>query len=88
MTTMHRLRLARGQSLRQLARAIGGISHETVRRIEQGRTDVAERTRYAVEQHFGLPLETLTAPVNTNAAAHKGDGAGGPTTTATTPRAS
>ena len=66
MTTMHRLRLARGQSLRQLARDIGGISHETVRRVELGRTSVDERTRYAIEQHFGLPLATLTAPLNTN----------------------
>lgn len=92
MTTMHRLRLARGQSLRQLAAAIGSLSYETVRRVELGRTNVGARTRYAIEQHFGLPLETLaaplTAPGSMNAATPEGSGAEVPDPPVTKPEAS
>jgi transcriptional regulator with XRE-family HTH domain len=43
MTTMERLRYARGQSLREMARDLG-VSHETVRQVEKGRTRLQPRT--------------------------------------------
>ena len=68
MTTAIRpLRLARGQSLRQLAADVG-VSYETIRRIEHGRTGVHPSTRVALERTFGLPFEVLTAPINANGA--------------------
>ena len=66
-TAIYSLRLARGQSLRQLSADVG-ISYEAIRRIEGGRTNVRPSTRVALERVFGLPFEVLIAPVNTNSA--------------------
>jgi transcriptional regulator with XRE-family HTH domain len=68
-TALHRLRLARGQSLRQLAADVG-CSYETIRRIEHGcSTDARPSTRVALERVLGVPFDVLTAPLNTNGGA-------------------
>lgn len=69
-TALYRLRLSRGQSLRQLAADVG-CSYETIRRIENGRAGVYPSTRAALERTFGLPFEVLTAPLNANGGATK-----------------
>ncbi len=65
-TALHRLRLARGQSLRQLAGDVG-LSYQTLYRIERGEGPRPRpSTRVALERAFGLPFDVLVAPVNTN----------------------
>ena len=49
MNNLQRLRLTRGQTLRELG-AYLGISHETVRRVENGQTAVYPRIRAAFER--------------------------------------
>jgi transcriptional regulator with XRE-family HTH domain len=66
-TALYRLRLARGQSLRQLA-ADAGVSYETIRRVERGDVDVRPSTRVALERAVGVPFDVLAAPVNTGTA--------------------
>jgi transcriptional regulator with XRE-family HTH domain len=64
-TALYRLRLARGQSLRQLG-ADAGCSYETIRRIEGGQRSVHPSTRKRLEDTLGVPFEVLTAPLNAN----------------------
>lgn len=65
-TALNRLRLARGQSLRQLAADVG-CSYETIRRLERGHTTEAfPSTRVALERVLGVPYEVLIAPLNDN----------------------
>jgi transcriptional regulator with XRE-family HTH domain len=64
-TALHRLRLARGQSLRALA-AEAQVSYETIRRVERGAAAVHPRTRKRLEEALGLPFDVLSAPVNEN----------------------
>jgi transcriptional regulator with XRE-family HTH domain len=67
-TALHRLRLARGQSLRQLAADVG-LSYQTLARIERGEAVCPHpRTRVVLEQAFELPFDVLTAPVNASGA--------------------
>ena len=84
-TALHRLRLTRGQTLRELAAEVG-CSYETIRRIENGRTGVHPGTRYALEQTLGLPFEVLTASMNTNGGAPKDTAVKRPVTTAKLPQ--
>ena len=80
-TALHRLRYARGQSLRELAAEVG-CSYETIRRVENGTTTaVFPRTRVALEHALGVPFEVLIAPINANGDAPK-DAAVSPLTTA------
>lgn len=62
-TALYRLRLSRGQSLRQLANDVG-VSYETIRRIEHGQGGVSPSTRLALERTFRLPYEVIAAPLN------------------------
>jgi transcriptional regulator with XRE-family HTH domain len=62
-TALYRLRLARGQSLRQLAADVG-CSYETIRRLERGQASAFPRTRAALERALGVPFHVLTAPLN------------------------
>lgn len=63
-TALHSLRLARGQSLRQLAADVG-CSYETIRRVENGRSiDPRPSTRAALERALGVPFNVLTLPVD------------------------
>ena len=82
MNALYRLRLARGQSLRQLAADVG-CSYETIRRLERGQASAFPRTRAALERVLGVPFHVLTAPLNTN-----GDARDAAATTATTAKKS
>ena len=67
MTMMHRLRLARGQTLRALAADVG-CSYETIRLLESGaHTRTTPRVREGLERALGLPLEALLVPVDVTA---------------------
>jgi transcriptional regulator with XRE-family HTH domain len=61
-TALHRLRLRRGQTLRDLAADVG-CSYQTIHRLEHGRAATAlPRTRAALERTLGLPFEVLVGP--------------------------
>lgn len=80
-TALRSVRLARGQSLRQLAADVG-ISYETLRRMEDGRTTQPyPSTRVALERALGVPVDVLLTPTNDNAPVREDEGAeNGPTT--------
>jgi transcriptional regulator with XRE-family HTH domain len=81
-TALHRLRMLRGHSLRQLAADVG-CSHETVRRLERGQAvDTHPSTRRKFETTFGIPFDLLTRPENDNGAASHEDDAANTLTTA------
>lgn len=79
-TALHRLRMLRGQSLRQLAADVG-CSYETVRRLENG-GDAHPSTRRQFEIAFGVPFDLLTRPEDENGAASNENGAADTLTTA------
>jgi transcriptional regulator with XRE-family HTH domain len=65
-TALHKLRLERGQTLRELALDVG-VSRDTLHRIERGqRTHVRPSTRAKLARTFGMSFEELTAPATTN----------------------
>lgn len=81
-TALHRLRMLRGQSLRQLAADVG-VSYETVRRLEHGqRVGAHPSTRRKFEVTFGIPFDLLTRPEDDNGAASDENGAVNTLTTA------
>ena len=81
-TALHRLRLARGQSLRQLAADVG-CSYETIRRVENGRAvDPRPSTRTALERALGVPFDVLNLSVDANGDASQEDAAAVTVTTA------
>jgi len=80
-TALARLRDGRNQSLREMAAEVG-VSYETIRRVENGRTSVRPSVRRKLERALGLPFDVLTASVNENGDASLGDAAMAAMTTA------
>lgn len=63
-TPLYNLRIARGQSLRQLQPLVG-VSYETIRRLESGQQTAAKpSTRLKFERAFGVPFDVLIAPLD------------------------
>jgi len=60
-TALYRLRLARGQSLRQLAADVG-CSYQTIFRVENGGA-VYPTTRLALVRELDVPWEEIIAPL-------------------------
>ena len=69
-TALARLRDGRNQSLREMAADVG-VSHETIRRVENGRTSVRPSVRRKLEGALGLPFDVLTASLHENGDARK-----------------
>lgn len=61
MNRLRRLRLERGLSSRALAAQVG-CSHVTITNLERGVSHGHPRTRYALSQVMGLPIDTLLKP--------------------------
>lgn len=76
MTILHRLRLERGLSIRDLAKR-AGVSHMTIRRFEQGLSTGQPGTRYRVARALEVPIDILLMPDTKNAPGREAEGAGG-----------
>lgn len=68
MTTIRALRLISDSSLDELSDQIGvARSHLSVLERFGHRRNVGRGLKRRIENHFGLPFDTLTAPVDTDA---------------------
>ncbi len=68
MTTIRALRLISNSSLDELCDQIGvARSHLSVLERFGNRRNVGRGLKGRIERHFGLPFDTLTAPVDTDA---------------------
>lgn len=63
-TNLRALRVARGLSVRHLAR-LTGVSHPTLLRLERGDSWGSPKTRAALVDYFGLPVADILRPADT-----------------------